>query len=238
MLSADAAHKLHVYVRNSKGEPKRFGRVHAMVFHPTQLKAIGYAIKRPDALLMVKRKDRFAALDRIEPVEGGIAVVDAADSWDEQACKRLGVDYDKCVIWEHMPVRTRSGRELGTISDVAVSEDDFSIQSIDISLGAADRMLLGSSLIDASRIVGYQDGAIVVQDFEGDVEEEGGAAAKAGEAWAKTKQAATQGAKKAGAKLEEGTLKGANLLGQQIGRTKGMFKSFKEEFDKASRGDE
>ena len=63
-------------------------------------------IKRPDALLMVKRKERFAAIDRIESVEGGVCVVDAADSWDAEACKRLGVDYDSCVIWEYMPVRT------------------------------------------------------------------------------------------------------------------------------------
>lgn len=69
MPSTDEAHRLHVYVRNSKGDLKRFGRVRATVFHPSEPRAIGLVIKRPDALLMVKRKERFAAIDRIERVK-------------------------------------------------------------------------------------------------------------------------------------------------------------------------
>lgn len=34
-----------------------------------------------------------------------------------------------------------------------------------------------------------------------------------------------------------GVDKAANLLGKQLGRASGMFKSFKEEFDKASHDD-
>lgn len=274
MSSTDDARKLHVYVRDAKGKLKKFGRVRATVFHPTQPRAIGYVIKRPDALLMVKRKERFAAIDRIEVVEGGISVVNAPDSWDAEACKRLGVDYDACIIWECMPVRTESGKELGTIANVVFSANDFMVDHIDISTSAANRMLLGSSDIPAAQIVGYRDGAIVVRDNQADLEESGGAAAAAGVAWAKTKHAASQGTKKAGNAINEGAYKAgeaigsvrdkaskvaheheekkreaaergeytgvdkaANLLGKQLGRASGMFKGFKEEFDKASKGD-
>ena len=274
MPSTDDAHKLHVYVRNSKGDPKRFGRVRATVFHPTELRAIGFVIKRPDALLMVKRKERFAAIDRIESVEGGVCVVDAADSWDAEACKRLGVDYDSCVIWEYMPVRTESGQESGLVGNVVYDEHDYAVEHIDIASGSANRLLLGSSLIPRAKIIGYRDGAIVVKDEEADLEETGGAAAKAGVAWAKTKHAAAQGTKKAGDAINDGAYKAgeaigivrdkasraaeehearkreaeangeytgvdkaANLLGKQLGRASGMFKGFKDEFDKASRGD-
>lgn len=274
MPSTDDAHKLHVYVRNSKGDPKRFGRVRATVFHPTELRAIGFVIKRPDALLMVKRKERFAAIDRIESVEGGVCVVDAADSWDAEACKRLGVDYDSCVIWEYMPVRTESGQEIGLVGNVVYDEHDYAVEHIDIASGSANRLLLGSSLIPRAKIIGYRDGAIVVKDEEADLEETGGAAAKAGVAWAKTKHAAAQGTKKAGDAINDGAYKAgetigvvrdkasraaeehkarkreaeangeytgvdkaANLLGKQLGRASGMFKGFKDEFDKASRGD-
>lgn len=274
MLSTDAAHKLRVYVRDSKGELKRFGKVHATVFHPTQLRAIGYAVKRPDALLMVKRKDRFVALDRLEDVDGGVCVIDAPDSWDAQACKRLGVDYDACIIWEFMPVRTESGRELGIVRDVMIDPSNGAIASIDVSPSAIDRKVLGSSLIERDQIIGYEDGAIVVKDVDGDVEETGGAAAKAGEAWAKTRHSASEGAKRAGDAINEGAYKAgemigavqgevskvvqrrqeqrqaaqengervgvdkaANLLGKQLGRASGMFKGFKDEFDKASRGE-
>lgn len=274
MPSTDDAHKLHVYVRNSKGDPKRFGRVRATVFHPTELRAIGFVIKRPDALLMVKRKERFAAIDRIESVEGGVCVVDAADSWDAEACKRLGVDYDSCVIWEYMPVRTESGQEIGLVGNVVYDEHDYAVEHIDIASGSANRLLLGSSLIPRAKIIGYRDGAIVVKDEEADLEETGGAAAKAGVAWAKTKHVAAQGTKKAGDAINDGAYKAgeaigivrdkvsraaeehearkreaeangeytgvdkaANLLGKQLGRASGMFKGFKDEFDKASRGD-
>lgn len=274
MPSTDDAHKLHAYVRNSKGEPKRYGRIRATVFHPSEPRAVGFVIKRPDALLMVKRKERFAAIDRVERVEGGVCVIDAADSWDSEACKRLGVDYDSCIVWEYMPVRTESGRELGLVGNVVFDERDFTIEHIDISSGSANRMLLGSSLIPNDQIIGYRDGAIVVKDIDGDVEETGGAAAKAGVAWAKTKHAASQGTKMAGEKINDGAYKAgeiigtarekankaaaeheakkreaeangeytgvdkaANLLGQQLGRASGMFKGFKEEFDKASRGE-
>ncbi|MEI3377039.1 MAG: hypothetical protein V8R08_04280 [Coriobacteriales bacterium] len=274
MPSTDDVHKLHVYVRNSKGELKRFGRVRATVFHPDEPRVVGLVIKRPDALLMVKRKERFAAIDRIEPVEGGISVIDASDSWDAEACKRLGVDYDRCIIWEYMPVRTESGQDIGLVGNVTFDADDFTIEHIDISTNSANRVLLGSSLIPREKIIGYRDGAIVVADEEADVEETGGAAAKAGVAWAKTKHAASEGTKKAGEAINEGAYKAgevigsvrdkaskaaeeheakkreaaergeyvgvdkaANLLGKQLGRASGMFKGFKEEFDKASHDD-
>lgn len=213
MPSTDDAHKLHVYVRNSKGELKRFGRVRATVFHPNEPRVVGLVIKRPDALLMVKRKERFAAIDRIEPVEGGISVIDAVDSWDTEACKRLGVDYDACIIWEYMPVRTESGQEIGLVSNVVYSGDDYTIEHIDISTNSANRVLLGSSLIPREQIVGYRDGAIIVKDTEADVEETGGAAAAAGVAWAKTKHAASQGTKKAGEAINEGAYKAGEVIG-------------------------
>lgn len=274
MLSTSELHKLHVYVRNSKGGLKRFGRIRAAVLHPAEPRVIGYVIRRPDALLMVKRKERFVAVDRVEQVEGGLCVIDAADSWDEKACKRLGVDYDACIIWEYMLVRTESGRDLGVVSNVCFSEEDHKVDHIDISTSAADRVLLGSSDIPASRILGYRDGAIVIAGSEEDVQESGGVAASAGVAWAKTKHAAAQGTKKAGEAINEGAYKAgeaigsvrdkaaraaeeheakkreaeargeytgvdkaANLLGKQLGRASGMFKGFKDEFDKASKDD-
>lgn len=270
MHSSDDAHKERVFTRNRKGELKRFGKVRSLVFHPKDAKLIGIIIKRPDALLMVKRKERFAAIDRIEQVEGGIAVEDGADSWDEAACKRLGVDLDECILWEYMPVRTESGRELGTIRSIFF-DDAFNVDHIDISSSSLSRTLLGDSVIEVDKIIGYENGAIVVRDAVGEVEESGGVAAKAGEAWAKTKHAASEGAKKAGDAVNDGAFKAgeaigdirkkateaidehaakkqeeiargeytgvdkaANLFGQQLGKAAGMFKGFKEEFDKAS----
>lgn len=277
MISTDKAHRLHVYVRSSKGKLKKLGRVHATIFHPTELRAIGYAIKRPDALLMVKRSDQFIALDRVEYADQGILADDAPDSWGEKACKRLGVDYDRCVIWENMPVHTESGHDLGTVNDVFFDESTGFVDHIDISASAADKLILGSSDIPQDRILGYRDGAIVVHDTSEGIDEAGGVAAQAGAAWAKTKHAAStevkKASKKAGDAINDGAYKAgelvgsvrektkqaaeeraqkkrdaeergeytgvdkaANLFGQQLGKASGMFKSFKDEFDKASKG--
>ena len=45
-------------------------------------------------------------------------------------------------------------------------------------------------------------------------------------------------AKKVAEKTGEAVNEGAFVVGRQLGRTKGMFSAFKEEFDKASREDD
>ena len=274
MFSTDDAHKLRMYVRSKRGDLKKYGRVRAVVFHPTKPLVVGYVIKRPDALLMVKRRDRFVAFDRIRQVEGGICADERDDTWDSAACKRLGIDYEKCVIWENMPVRTDRGRELGTVSSITFDEGTQLVDHIDISANAVDKAILGSADIPVSCIQGYRDGAIVVDEASAETEEAGGAAAQAGVAWAKTKHAAETATKKAGDAINDGAYKAgeligsvrekaskaaeeheakkdaakkrgeytgvdkaANLFGQQLGKASGMFKEFKEELDKASRGE-
>ena len=99
-------------------------------------------------------------------------------------------------------------------------------------------------------------GAILVSDEALDLPIEGGAAAAAGRATAVVTNKAKQGAGKAKAVIDEhmeqakpaATLaatkageavnKGAYVAGRQLGRTKGMFSAFKEEFDKAVHEDD
>ena len=242
MLSTNKLYNLRVYALNKKGEARGFGRARGVVFHPSKARAVGIVVKRPDAALMVKRKNRFVAMDCLEVVDKGLLAADRQDAWDSAACKRLGVDYDACILWELMPVRTVSGRELGAISDILIDEESFDVVRIDISANSVDRTLLGSSNIERSKIRGYKDGAIVVDDSVGTVEESGGVAAAAGEAWAGLKHKGTQAGKNAKAKAQEAGKeagkavdKGAYSLGKQLGRASHMFKDFKDEFDKASK---
>lgn len=271
MFSSDEAHKLRIFIRTGKGRLKKYGRIRAIVFHPEKPQVVGFAIKRPDLLLMVKRKDRFVALDRLEHVEGGFCANASSDSWDKEACKRMDIDYDACVIWENMPVKTTTGRELGSVSNVVFDVETGKLDHIDISASASTRLLLGSSDIAASQIRGHDAGAIVVEENVGDVEESGGAAAKAGVAWAKTKNVASDATRKAGVAINDGAYKAgealgdvrekankaaeehenkkreaekrgeytgvdkaANLFGQQLGKASGMFRDFKNEFEKSS----
>ena len=70
MITTTQIGKKRVYLRNKKGRLKKFGKIRAVVFHPSKPQAIGAVIKRPDFLLMFKRKERFVALDRSRPIRG------------------------------------------------------------------------------------------------------------------------------------------------------------------------
>ncbi len=244
MFSTLNAHKQRVFVARKKdGAPKFFGKVRQVVFHPTKPVAVGVIVKRPDLLWMFKRKERFAALDRLVACEGGFLVEDdRSDTWDAAACKRLGVDFDECLLWDYMDCVNEDGEKLGTIAAVAFSEDDFTIDHIDISSGHAERALTGARNIPAEHIKGYRDGAIVVDVSAREVVAEGGLAGKAGKTWAaakhktekvrrETDKKATKFADEAGDKAEAAGEK----LGRQVGVWGQMFKDFKSEYDKASK---
>jgi hypothetical protein len=84
-----------VFVAHKKKEDtyRRIGKVRRFVFHPTEKRVIGFIMKRPDMAMMFHRPDQFVAIDRVEVVEGGIIVEDAADTFDQKACLRFGVDW-------------------------------------------------------------------------------------------------------------------------------------------------
>jgi len=99
-------------------------------------------------------------------------------------------------------------------------------------------------------------GAILVADRTLDLPAEGGAAAAAGKATAIAADKAKKGAarakvvvdekvdqarpvaKRVAAKTGDVVNEGAFVVGRQLGRTKGMFSAFKEEFDKAAHEDD
>ena len=101
-----------------------------------------------------------------------------------------------------------------------------------------------------------ETGAILVADRALDLPIEGGAAAAAGKATAVVSDKAKKGAAKAkvavdekveqakpvakrvATKTGEAVNEGAFVVGRQLGRTKGMFSAFKEEFDKAAHEDD
>ncbi|MCD8199722.1 MAG: PRC-barrel domain-containing protein [Coriobacteriaceae bacterium] len=285
MYSSRDLYNKRIYITKKsrkKTRTRRFGRLRQLVLHPTKPQVVGVIVKRPDFLLMFKRKDRFVAFDALGPHEKGLLIDPEANAaLDAQACKRLGIDLDTCIVWDGMPCITTTGRELGIIADIQFDEDTLQVSSIDISSGGVERAIVGTSAIDSSFIRGYKDGAIVVDDEIGAIDPVGGAAAKAGETWANVSHSASVATKKAGqqagdainkgayqtgkaigkmrassnerqAKREAAEKKaaaegkeqpattvdkGAQAVGRQIGRASGMFKSFRDEYNKAKSDD-
>ncbi|HBT95953.1 MAG TPA: hypothetical protein DEB24_07735 [Coriobacteriia bacterium] len=231
--------------RNSR---RRIGKVLRAVFSPGDYRYQGLIIARPDLLFMFKRKDRFLAHDAYSFEDGRIVSTIDRDSWDGLACKRLGINWDECLILEGMPVVAAQGEKLGTVNTVDFDKQTRKAIALKVTDGAVSKAVIGSSDIPIDLIVGYKDGSIVAKAPAAKIKAEGGLAAKAGEQTAiathaikeKTKVAREVAGvigKKAGESAGKAVTGGGKALGKQLGKTKGMFRAFKDEYKKeASKG--
>ena len=215
-------------------DPKKLGKIHFPVFTHDGRRVVGYMVKLPDVVGMVKQPDRFVALDAIDVYEGVIGIKDERDSYDAAAAKRLGVSLDECLIWTGMDVRTKSGKNVGYCSDATFSAKTGAVSAFDITGGAASSLLVGSVQMPASYLLGYKQGAMIVSDDITELELSGGVAAKAAEASVVVGDKVKKGAKVIDDKGSVALDKGSRALGKRLGRTRGMFKSFAAEYKKAA----
>lgn len=265
LVTSDDMHKLRVL--GGKRGTRRIGRVKSCVFHPSERRCIGLIVKRPDFLWMFHRKDMFVALDGFSFADGRIVIKDDAEATGFSACRRLGVSWDDCVLWEGMPLMTADGTAVGYVGKVTFSLADGAVESVEASNGAAAKYLLGALTVPAELVRGFKRGmgahlavrddsrdtetseeflgAILVSDEVWELTPEGGWAESAGEFTAKAVARAKEKAAQYAPKVQEATHaageainEGAYAVGKQVAASKGMFSAFKEEFDKARNGEE
>lgn len=264
MVTSNDMHKMRVF--GGKRRTKRIGRVKSCVFHPTEKRCVGFMVKRPDLLWMFHRKDLFVALDGFDLSDGRIVVKEDGDMTGPAACRRMGIDWDSCVIWEGMPLMTADGTAVGYVGNISFSLATGEIKSVEASNGVTAKYLLGTLEVPAELIKGFKrgmgatlavkedtrdageavefKGAILVSDEVWELSPEGGWAESAGEFTARAKERVHEAAEKAKPKVQEATHvageainEGAYAVGKQVAASKGMFSSFKEEYDKARHGD-
>lgn len=254
-------------VEARKKSDKRIGKVYHFVFHPSEKRVVGFMVKRPDLLLMFHRSDSFVALDGFSIEDGRIMIKDDKSATGAAAIKRLGLDWDNCVLWVGMPVMTKSQKTLGYVGSVTFDRQTGKVDSLEVETGALNDALVGKVSIPASMVRGFkrgvgqaiapmddkmaaaqaeaeQLGAILVDDEAAKIATDGGVAAAAGEATAVAADKARKAVDKAKPKVEEAKQatadavdRGVHAAGKQIGKSKTMFAEFKEEFDKASGAD-
>ena len=193
-------------------------------------------VRQSDIAGMIERPDRFVALDAIGVYEGAVAVDDAKDTYDAAAAKRLDINLDDCIIWVGMDVRTESGDVVGYCSDVEFKPRSGIVQAFYVTAGAASSMLVGDTQVPPTMLRGYENGAMIVSDEVKALGYSGGAAAKAAEASVVVGDKVKKGAKVLDDKGSVAVDKGSRALGKQLGKTRGMFKAFKDEYQKASGG--
>ena len=191
--------------------PKKLGKIHFPVFTPGGTRVVGFMVRQSDIAGMIERPDRFVALDAIGVYEGAIAVDDVKDTYDAAAAKRLDINLDDCIIWVGMDVRTESGDVVGYCSDVEFKPRSGIVQAFYVTAGAASSVLVGDTQVPPTMLRGYENGAMIVSDVK-------------------------KGAKVLDDKGSVAVDKGSRALGKQLGKTRGMFKAFKDEYQKASGG--
>lgn len=238
MLRVGKLYRLHVYdkkeSRSGKEKLKSLGRVHMTVFAPDGKHVVGFTITQPDIAGMVKRPDLFIAYDAFEVGERGLVATKGKESFDDAARKRLGIDWDSCIIWCGMDAKTTDGKELGYIDDVAFDPATGEAQTFYVGDGGLSQKLVGTVEIPVSMLRGYKKGFMLVDPAAAELALNGGLAAKAGEDFAKAKVASKEGAAKAGKAATEAVDKGSHELGRAISRTAKAMEESKEEFEKAS----
>ncbi len=270
---------------------KRIGKVHTCIFHPSRRLVVGFTVKRPDVAWMFRRSDLFVAYDAFQVEGKKVFVQDDEATTGKAACKRLGVSWDDCIIWQGLPLVTEENEKLGHVGDVEFDAQTGEVVSLSVDQGATRNALLGMSHLTADQIQGFKfgvgdnldlasdgeftQGALIISNDALEAEKLGGLAEKAGEASAVAAFKAGEAAKVAKPKINEATQKakevaadakesastaaeqaaiawrerpsgeemterasgaledGALKLGRQIGKARGMFAGFKQNYKQA-----
>ena len=142
---------------------QKFGRVRAAVFSPDGKHVAGFVIKRPDVAGMVRRADAFVAWDSLTRMdEKNLLVSRPEDGLDDAALTRLGLDWDRCIMWSGMDAKTTEGKPLGYVSDAEYDEKTGRVTRFFTADGGMARALIGSFVIEPDMVRGYRDGFMVV----------------------------------------------------------------------------
>lgn len=221
------------YTKDGLPRPgRKIGKIYQTVFDPSGLRVVGFVVRRPDLLWMFKRPEQFLALDSVD-FEGDSAYAShGSESWDNKAIARLGIDYETCLMWEGMDVKTQNGEELGRVNNISFDEETGQVETFFLDDGGLARSLVGSVEITRQMVVGYRKGFLVVTQEAAERKLTGGLAAKAGEATARASIQAKEGARQAGQAAGKAVDAGAYGLGRAIGRVKSSVTGARDEYRK------
>lgn len=156
LVTSHDIRKLRV-VGGKKGT-KRIGKVKSCVFHPTERRCIGFIVKRPDLLWMFHRKDIFVVLDGFDFVDGRIRIKPDAPTSGHAICRAMGLDWDKCVLWEGLPIMTADETAVGFVSNITFDIETGQVEAVEANNGATAKLLLGTLEVPASCIAGFKHG--------------------------------------------------------------------------------
>jgi len=157
------------------------GTVTNVLFHPSEPRAIGYAVRPPNALAVVERPGTYLPLSALTFKPDGAHCDLAKLPTGGRAEQALGYDPDLTVIWTGMPVVVPGDRIIGTVSDVSFDEVTGAVSRVDVGGGAVADVAHGRYRVPGEAVEGYRDGAVRVSADVAALEGSGGLAKTAAE---------------------------------------------------------
>jgi sporulation protein YlmC with PRC-barrel domain len=157
------------------------GTITKVLFHPAEPRAIGYAVRPPNALAVVERPGTYLPLAAVTFGPEGAHCELTKLPVGGKAAQALGYDPDITVIWTGMPVAVRGDALIGTVSDVAFDEVTGTVSRVDVGGGTIADVAHGRYRVPGDAVEGYRDGAVRVTADIADLDGSGGFAKTAAE---------------------------------------------------------
>ncbi len=153
------------------------GAVSAVLFHPSEPRVVGIEVERQMLGDLITLRPRYVPLDGFSLVkEQGILVDGEQLPEQRQTEKELGFSWDDTVIWRGMPVRARSGEDVGSVKDVLYSTSTGAVLKLTVSTGVLGDVAAGRLEVDADVVKGFDGEAVILLPEYKDAEKSGGAA--------------------------------------------------------------
>jgi sporulation protein YlmC with PRC-barrel domain len=176
-----------VFASNIEGAPLTgagdapLGVVTNVLYHPSEPRAIGAAV-RPTALLyVVDRPGTYLPLSALTFRAGGSSCDLVKLPSTRRGGELLGFDPDLTVIWTGMNVLGPRGEKVGWVSDVGFDEATGSITRLDVGAGVVGDVAHGRYLVPGVAVLGFRDGAVMIDAEVSELEGSGGLAKAAAE---------------------------------------------------------
>lgn len=152
------------------------GRVGAVLFHPTEPRVVGFQVDRSDVLGVVARAPRFVALADTRTKSGALHLTAEKLPVDDASQDALGFHWDVTVIWQHMPVRSAGGDNVGTVQDAEFDRQSGELSRLVISTGVVGDVAVGRLEVTREFVRGFNGKAVIVLPGYREIEASGGAA--------------------------------------------------------------
>jgi uncharacterized protein YrrD len=155
------------------------GTVTNVLFHPSEPRAVGVAVRPTAALVVVSRRGTYLPLSALSFGADGAACDLAKLPTGRKAAEGLGFDPETTVIWTGMPVADPRGRQIGVVRGLMFDEASGAVGRLDIGSGTVADVAHGRYLVPGEAIVGFEQGSVHITTEAADLQGSGGLAAAA-----------------------------------------------------------